>query len=140
MAGMEGDFPVVARQETVARRFFLEPRIAEQDAHGLFWHRAEPGKNDSRVRLAKLVVGDLQRVLVRRREFGLETETEAARHRVRTLDAQVLEKTPERFGRQRVAGETVLPGAQRFVQRRADEIIFFSFALGWPLFFPNRKK
>ena len=106
MAGTEGDVPVVAPLKTIARRFFLEPGIAQQNAHGFFLRGTEPVKNYARLRLAKLVVGDFQRVVIRRRELGLEPEAETARHGVRALDAEVFGKNPQRLRGQAVARQT----------------------------------
>ena len=128
-AGAQGNFPFIAADEAIARLSFLKPFVTQQDADGFFPRRAEPVKNNARIRVAKQVIGDFQRVVVRRRELRLEAHAETARHAGRGFEKEVLGENPERFGRMAVAGKTFLPDRQCFVQRGAGEFGFAHWCL-----------
>ena len=63
-----------------------------------------------------MVERDVQRVLGRRREPGLEAETESALPGARTFNAEIFRKNPDEVRCEAALGEQLFPGVERFGQ------------------------
>ena len=63
LAGVKGDAPFVVQNEVVAFLFVVEPRIGQQNADGAALAFPESVKNNARVGLAKMFVGNFERLL-----------------------------------------------------------------------------
>ena len=65
-----------------------------------------------------MVERDVQRVVGRRREPGLEADVIAAAVGARFFEAKIFLKNPKQLGRETAFGEDFFPGVERFGQRR----------------------
>ena len=125
LAGMKGHFPVVAADVTVGVALGFKPRVAQQDADGIVrLDFPQPVKNHSRAGLGKMVERDVQRVVGRRREPGLEATAETAGRGALPFHTEVFLKNPGEFGREAALGQDLSPSEERFSDGRSGELGF----------------
>ena len=85
---------------------------------------AQPVKNHARAGLGKMVERDVQRVVGRRREPGLEAEAETAGSRRDGSTQRFSSKIQSELGREAALGQNLSPGGERFGEGRSGEFGF----------------